>query len=130
MSSELGIWKIGKLEIHMERHGQDRFEDDWRFFLGEVKGGERPGLDDSKWRRLDLPHDWSIEDLPPKPPRRLGRILDLTGNLWRTRAGDDPRWKLPGSPILSSSPAGGGLSAGTSSPEIEMKRSRRLGALS
>jgi beta-galactosidase len=27
-------------------------------------GAEQPGFDDSKWRVLDLPHDWSIEDLP------------------------------------------------------------------
>ncbi|MGA2271143.1 MAG: glycoside hydrolase family 2 TIM barrel-domain containing protein [Bryobacteraceae bacterium] len=37
------------------------FDDAWRFHLGEVSGGERPGLDDSAWRKLSLPHDWSIE---------------------------------------------------------------------
>lgn len=33
----------------------------WRFHLGDVRGGEDPLLDDSEWRRLDVPHDWSIE---------------------------------------------------------------------
>ncbi len=37
----------------------------WRFFRGDVAGAEHPEFDDSKWRRVDLPHDWSIEDLVP-----------------------------------------------------------------
>jgi beta-galactosidase len=38
-----------------------RFNDDWRFNLGNVENGHDPGLDDSRWRTLNLPHDWSIE---------------------------------------------------------------------
>src|SRR5437867_824918 len=37
------------------------FDRDWRFHLGDVANGQDPALDDSGWRRLDLPHDWSIE---------------------------------------------------------------------
>ncbi len=37
------------------------FDDDWRFHLGDVSGGEDPALNDGAWRRLELPHDWSIE---------------------------------------------------------------------
>ena len=33
----------------------------WRFHPGEAPDGANPGLDDSPWRVLDLPHDWSIE---------------------------------------------------------------------
>ena len=40
------------------------FDADWRFHRGGVQGAEMPGFDDSKWRKVDLPHDWSIEDLP------------------------------------------------------------------
>ena len=36
----------------------------WRFTLGDPAGAERPGFDDHGWRRLDLPHDWSIEGTP------------------------------------------------------------------
>jgi beta-galactosidase len=32
---------------------------DWRFHRGEVANGQATGLDDSAWRRLDVPHDWS-----------------------------------------------------------------------
>jgi beta-galactosidase len=40
------------------------FDSGWRFYRGGVQGAEMPGFDDSKWRKVDLPHDWSIEDLP------------------------------------------------------------------
>lgn len=42
------------------------FDDDWRFLKGGMVGAEKPEFDDSAWRTLDLPHDWSIEDLPGK----------------------------------------------------------------
>jgi beta-galactosidase len=41
--------------------GTVTFNKDWSFHLGDVADGQKPGLDDSKWRRLNLPHDWSIE---------------------------------------------------------------------
>ncbi|HEY0722696.1 MAG TPA: glycoside hydrolase family 2 TIM barrel-domain containing protein, partial [Pyrinomonadaceae bacterium] len=37
------------------------FNQDWRFHLGEVAIGQDTGLNDADWRKLDLPHDWSIE---------------------------------------------------------------------
>src|SRR4051812_20241630 len=33
----------------------------WLFSRGDVNGAERAGFDDSSWRQVDLPHDWSIE---------------------------------------------------------------------
>ena len=33
----------------------------WRFHLGDVDGARSAEFDDSGWRSLDLPHDWSIE---------------------------------------------------------------------
>jgi len=45
------------------------FNNDWRFHLGEVANGQSPELDDAQWRRLGLPHDWSIEgDFDEKNP--------------------------------------------------------------
>ena len=41
-----------------------RFDDDWRFHRGDVSNGEQPDLNDVDWRTVQLPHDWSIEDLP------------------------------------------------------------------
>lgn len=33
----------------------------WKFSLTDTIGAEKPGFSDSKWRTLNLPHDWSIE---------------------------------------------------------------------
>jgi beta-galactosidase len=49
------------------------FTKDWRFNLGDVPDGQEPGLDDSGWRLLDLPHDWSIEgEFSPEHPAGVG----------------------------------------------------------
>ncbi len=38
-----------------------RFDAGWKFHLGDVPGAKATAYDDSGWRPLDLPHDWSIE---------------------------------------------------------------------
>ncbi len=35
--------------------------EDWRFQLGEVPNAVAPEYDDSKWRKLDVPHDYVVE---------------------------------------------------------------------
>ncbi len=45
----------------------------WRFTLGDPAGAEQPGFDDRQWRRLDLPHDWSIEGTPRQDAPAGGR---------------------------------------------------------
>ena len=37
------------------------FDFDWRFRRGDAAGAERPAFDDAAWRKLNVPHDWSIE---------------------------------------------------------------------
>jgi beta-galactosidase len=37
------------------------FNDDWKFYKGDALGAEAEAFDDSGWRPLTLPHDWSIE---------------------------------------------------------------------
>jgi len=37
------------------------FDHGWRFHLGDVPGANAVPFDDTAWRTLDLPHDWSIE---------------------------------------------------------------------
>ncbi|WP_346861193.1 glycoside hydrolase family 2 TIM barrel-domain containing protein [uncultured Draconibacterium sp.] len=44
------------------------FDNDWRFSLGSQTGAENPDFDDSGWRIIDLPHDWSIESLKNQFP--------------------------------------------------------------
>ena len=38
-----------------------KFNDGWLFVLGDNPAYSEPGCDDGDWRKLDLPHDWSIE---------------------------------------------------------------------
>jgi beta-galactosidase len=39
----------------------EKFNQAWRFNLGDVIEAQNPDFDDSGWRVLNLPHDWSIE---------------------------------------------------------------------
>ncbi|RZK57907.1 MAG: DUF4982 domain-containing protein [Pedobacter sp.] len=37
------------------------FNKDWKFFLGDEPNAKSATYNDAKWRKLTLPHDWSIE---------------------------------------------------------------------
>jgi beta-galactosidase len=55
------------------------FDDGWRFLRGDAPGAERPEFNDAQWRALDLPHDFSVEDLPPRAADANGE-----GAVWGT----------------------------------------------
>jgi beta-galactosidase len=40
------------------------FSTGWKFIRDSISGAEQPEFDDSKWMTVDLPHDYSIMDLP------------------------------------------------------------------
>jgi beta-galactosidase len=42
---------------------QTRFDHFWRFEKGNIPDANQAGFDDSTWRIVSIPHDWSIEDL-------------------------------------------------------------------
>lgn len=46
----------------------------WRFHLGDAQGADKSRFDDATWRRLDLPHDWSIEGTPREDAPGGGRV--------------------------------------------------------
>lgn len=48
------------------------FNEGWKFTRDSISGAEDPAFNDSGWRNIDLPHDWSIEDLPG--PQTEGQI--------------------------------------------------------
>src|SRR5262245_33910188 len=35
--------------------------DEWKFFQGDEPKAAEASFDDSAWRTVDLPHDWSVE---------------------------------------------------------------------
>ena len=63
----------------VENGREQSFDDGWRFLRGDAPGAEVPEFDDSQWRALDLPHDFSVEDLPPRAAEANGE-----GALWGT----------------------------------------------
>ena len=40
------------------------FDFGWKFHLGDIDGAEVMDFDDASWRLIDLPHDYSVEDIP------------------------------------------------------------------
>ncbi|TCO19912.1 beta-galactosidase [Pedobacter psychrotolerans] len=50
-----------KQSISEEPRTRISFNKEWKFFLGDEPGAKSPAYTDSKWRKLTLPHDWSIE---------------------------------------------------------------------
>lgn len=67
---------------------------DWRFALGEQLGAEAAPFDDTQWRRLDLPHDYSIEGEYRKENPSRGACAYLPGGIgWYRRVIDvPPEW--------------------------------------
>jgi len=56
------------------------FDLGWRFHLGGALGAENSQFDDSNWRKIDLPHDWSLEDLPgTNSPFSINAISQVSG---------------------------------------------------
>jgi len=37
------------------------FDDNWMFYKGDAAGAEQTAFNDKAWRKLSVPHDWSIE---------------------------------------------------------------------
>ena len=73
------------------------FDNNWRFHLGGMQGAELPQTDDTKWRQLNLPHDWSIEDLPGKNSPFLSTAISqvnggftVGGTAWYRKTFDVP----------------------------------------
>ncbi len=61
------------------------FDYNWKFHKGDLPAAEDFQFDDSGWRELDLPHDWSIEDIDSIPL---------------------PDTVIPGGPFLADAPGG------------------------
>ena len=59
-------------DADLNQHRAQPFNDDWRFHRGDTQGAEAEGFDDSSWRALDIPHDWTIEDLPQAADQAAG----------------------------------------------------------
>ncbi|MFI3320414.1 MAG: glycoside hydrolase family 2 TIM barrel-domain containing protein [Rikenellaceae bacterium] len=60
----------------------ENFDKGWQFHKGAAEGAEKTSFDDSKWRTLNLPHDWAIEGpFSVKNDCRMG-ALPISGTGW------------------------------------------------
>lgn len=61
----LGLFACNTAEKMAKESPREKilFDFDWKFYRGTVQEAEMPEFNDSGWRSIDLPHDWSIEDL-------------------------------------------------------------------
>ena len=63
----------------------------WTFTTGDPEGAGQPAFDDSDWRSVDLPHDWSIEGPYDENAATTGRGGYLpTGVGWYRRSFEVP----------------------------------------
>jgi beta-galactosidase len=69
-----------RISAQTELKRNNLFDFNWRFHKGGALGAEEPSFDDSSWRVVDLPHDWSIEDLPgTSSPFNMDAISQVNG---------------------------------------------------
>jgi len=71
------------------------FDYDWKFSLGDSSSASNNDFDDKAWRKLDLPHDWSIEGkLNQKNPTGGGGGYFPAGIGWYRKTFNTPlSWK-------------------------------------
>ena len=71
------------------------FDNDWKFFLGDTAAASKADYNDAAWRKLDLPHDWSIEgEIAPKNPTAGGGGYFPAGKAWYRKTFSVPaNWK-------------------------------------
>lgn len=66
MMNRILFWVIAflslcnSLQAQVSRQITD-FNKGWSFTLGDNPAYSKPNFNDKNWRKLDLPHDWSIE---------------------------------------------------------------------
>jgi beta-galactosidase len=96
----LTIFSLGAERIHIAQaqaisNRLRSFDAGWRFTRDSVVNAEQSSFDDSKWRILDLPHDWSIEGaVSPKNPTGGGGGYFPGGIGWYRKTFDIPnKWK-------------------------------------
>ena len=70
-------------------------DEGWRFSPKNIPAGEDPALEDSDWRTVNLPHDFSIEgDYDPANPSGGSGGFLPTGTVWyRKTLSIPPKWQ-------------------------------------
>ena len=68
-------------------NARDRlFDEGWLFQRGDAAGAETPEFSDADWRKVSLPHDWSVEPVPADP---TGTSFQPVAGEWHYTTGDN-----------------------------------------
>src|SRR3954463_2722712 len=60
--------------------GVELFDDNWLFYRGAAQGADDSAFADRNWKKVNLPHDWSIEDIPgTKSPFSVEAVSQVSG---------------------------------------------------
>lgn len=51
---------------YIDNKGLIKLDDNWKFSFGPIIGAEKPNFDHSSWQDIDLPHDFSIDQVYSK----------------------------------------------------------------
>jgi beta-galactosidase len=82
--------------VYPQPRTTELFNKAWHFNLGDFQDGQNPSLDDSHWRLLDLPHDWSIEGHSPSNTKKEDEPeFHIVKGEWKFNKGDNLLWKDP-----------------------------------
>jgi len=82
--------------VYPQPRTTELFNKAWHFNLGDVQDGQNLSLDDSHWRLLDLPHDWSIEGYSQVETKEEDAPeFQIVKGEWKFNKGDNPLWKDP-----------------------------------
>jgi beta-galactosidase len=77
---------------HFAGRKTELFNNDWKFYKGTPLNAFVVDFKDKDWVDIDLPHDWSIEDLPEVKDDGTLRI-NLVPGAWKYALGDLEAWK-------------------------------------
>ena len=89
LTASISLFTSGCLtDKSAETTERDRlFNSGWKFIRDSIPGAERPEYDDSQWMEVDLPHDYSIMDLPGEDgPDQVGPFSRKIGGYGNSTA--------------------------------------------
>ena len=86
---------FGYAQNHDVFERKQLFDYDWKFFLGDAAEAKTNDFNDGSWRKLDLPHDWSIEGTisPKNPTGGAGGYFPAGVGWYRKKFNVPSEWK-------------------------------------
>jgi beta-galactosidase len=89
MSPAILFAEDGKDDVRVNR----LFNFDWKFKAGDILNAQAPAFEDTDWRKLDLPHDFQIEQPWDRNANRGRGFKTLGAGWYRKTFKADPAWK-------------------------------------